>query len=102
MTELRAWAKRWNDASLRQIATLRQPAPPRRWSLLGVFTAGLVAGAIGSYAISRRSGIRRLAKRAVLAGGELPREFRRVEVATPVSVKSHISNHRRKAVAEVT
>lgn len=102
MTDLRSWAKRWNDASLRQIATLRQPAPSRRWPLLGVFAAGLVAGAIGSYAISQRSQIRRLAARAGNVRRELLSELDRVEVATPVGVKSDISNHRRKAALEVT
>jgi hypothetical protein len=102
VTDLRSWAKRWNDASLRQIATSRRPVASGRWPLLGFFTAGLVAGAIGSYAISQRSQIKRLVGRAVMARRELLSEFRRVEGAPPVPVKSNISNHRRKAAAEVT
>lgn len=102
MTDLRSWAKRWNDASLRQIAALREPSPSRRWPLLGAFSVGLVAGAIGSYAISHRSQIAHLARRAVTARRELLSEFGKVEVAKPISVTSDISNHRRKAVAEVT
>jgi len=101
VTDLRSWAKRWNDASLRQIASLRQPVPSRRWPLLGLFTAGLVVGAMGSYAISQRSRIKRLVGRAATARRELSNEFGGFELAAPVSVKSHISNHRRKAAAEV-
>jgi len=62
----------------------------------------LVAGAIGSYAVSQRSQIKRLVGRAVTARRELLDDFSRVELAAPVSVRSHISNHRRKAAAEVT
>lgn len=102
MTNLRSLAKKWNDASLRQIATFREPSPPRRWPLLGAFTVGLVAGAVTSYAIGQRSQIKRLARRAVMARREQLSEFGGVEVAKPVSVKSDISNHRREAVAEVT
>jgi hypothetical protein len=67
-----------------------------------MFAIGLVAGAIGSYAISQRSQITRLARRALMARRELLSEFGRVEVAKPVSVTSDISNHRRKAAVEVT
>ncbi len=102
MTDLRSLAKVWNDAALRQMATLRHASAPRRGPLLGAFTAGLIAGAVISYAISQRSQIRRLARRAVMARREQLGEFGRVEVANPVSVKSDISNHRRKAEAEVT
>ena len=87
---------------MRQMAKLREPSPSRGWPLVGMFAIGLVAGAIGYYAISQRSQIKRLARRALMARRELLSEFGRVEVAKPVSVTSDISNHRRKAVAEVT
>jgi len=102
VTDLRSWAKRWNDASLRQIATLREPSPPSRWPLLGMFATGLVAGAIGSYAVTQRSQIKRFVRRALIARRRVIDEFGGVKVAKPVSVTSHSSNHRRKAVAEVT
>ena len=103
MTDLRSWAKRWNDASLRQIATLREPSPPSRWPLLGMFATGLVAGAIGSYAVTQRSQIKRFVRRALIARRRVIDEFGGVKVAKPVSVTtSHRSNHRRKAVAEVS
>jgi hypothetical protein len=102
MTDLRAWVKRWNDASLRQIATLREPSPRSPWPLLGMLAIGLVAGAIGSYAVTQRSQIKRLARRALMERYQAKRELRAVEDAKPVSVTSHRSNHRRKAAAEVT
>jgi hypothetical protein len=102
VTDLRSWAKRWNDASLRQIATLREPTSSHRWPLVGMFAIGLVAGAIGSYAVTQRSEIKRLTRRALTARREFVGEFGEVEVAKPVSVTSHRSNHRRKAAAEVT
>jgi hypothetical protein len=101
VTDFRSMVKRWNEARLREIASLRRP-PPRRWPFLGMFAIGLLAGAVGSYAVMQRSQIKRLAKRAVRARRELLSEFGRVEVAKPVSVTSHRVNHRRKAVAEVT
>jgi hypothetical protein len=102
VTNMRSWAKRWNDASLRQIATLREPSPPRRWPLLGMLAIGLVAGAIGSYAVTQRSQINLLARRALIAKRQVLDELGGVEVAKPVSVMSHRSNHRRKAAVEVT
>ena len=102
MTDLRSWAKRWSDASLRQIATLREPSPSRRWPLLGMFAIGLVAGAIGSYAVTQRLQIKRLARRALMARREVLGEFGGVEAGEPVSSSSRRSNHRRKAAVEVT
>ena len=102
MTDLRAMAKRWNDASLRRFATLREPSAPSRWPLLGMFAIGLVAGAIGSYAVTQRSQIKRLASRALMARREVLGEFGEVEAGNPVSVTSRSSNHRRKATVEVT
>ena len=102
MTDLRSLAKRWNDASRRRIAILREPSPPSRWPLLGMFAIGVVAGAIGSYAVTQRSQITVLARRALVARRQFLDEFGGVEVAKPVSVTSHRSNHRRKAAVEVT
>jgi hypothetical protein len=67
-----------------------------------MFAIGLVAGAIGSYAVTQRSQIKRLASRALMARREVLGEFGDVEVANPVSVTSRRSNHRRKAAVEVT
>ena len=102
MTDLRSWAKRRNDASVRQIAALREPSPSRRWPLLRMFAIGLVAGAIGSYAVTQRSQIERLARRARIARREVLGELAGVDAAKPISVTSHRSNHRRKAAVEVT
>jgi predicted hotdog family 3-hydroxylacyl-ACP dehydratase len=102
MTDLRSWAKRWNDASLRQIATLREPSPSRGWPLVGMFAIGLIAGAIGSYAVTQRSQIKRLATRVLTARREVVGDFGEVEAAKPVSTTTHRSNHRREAVMEVT
>jgi hypothetical protein len=102
VTKLRSWAKRWNDTSLRQIAILREPSPYRRWPLVGMFTIGLVTGAIGSYAVMQRSQIKLLARRALIARRQVLDELGAVEVAKPVSVTSRRSNHRRKAAVEVT
>ena len=102
MTDLRSLAKRWNDASRRRLTILREPSPPSRLPLLGMFAIGVLAGAIGSYAVTQRSQIRLLARRALVARRRVLDEFGRVEVAKPVSFTSHRSNHRRKAVAEVS
>jgi hypothetical protein len=102
VTNLRSLAKRWNDASLRQIAVLREPPRASRWPLVGMFAIGLVAGALGSYAVAQRSQIESIARRALATGRARLGEFGGVEVANPVSVTSHRSNHRRKAAVEVT
>jgi hypothetical protein len=102
VTDLRSFAKRWNDSSRRHIASLGRPSPPRRWPFIGVFAIGLVAGAICSYAVTQRSQISLLARRALVARRQVLDQFGGVEVAKPVSVASHRSNHRRKAVVEVS
>jgi len=102
VTDFRSLAKRWNEASRRHVAILREPSPPSRWPLLGMFAIGLAAGAIGSYAVTQRSQIKLLATRALNARRQFLDELGEVEVAKPVSVASHRSNHRRKAVVEVT
>jgi hypothetical protein len=57
MTDPRTLPNRWSDAglnwgdsSLRQIANLAPWRSPSRWSLVGMFTAGLFVGAVGAYA----------------------------------------------------
>ena len=102
MTNLRSLAKRWNDASLRQIAILREPPRTSRWPLVGMFAIGLVAGAIGSYAVAQRSQIKGIAGRALATRSAGLGEIDGVEVGKPISVTSHRSNHRRRAAVEVT
>jgi len=69
--------------------------------MFGMFAIGLLAGGIGSYAVTQRSEIRRLARHALMTSEETPLELREVAVAKPASVTSHRSNHRRKASVEV-
>jgi hypothetical protein len=98
--DLTSWPKKWNDASLRQIATLPEFSRSRPWPLLGMLALGVVAGAaIGGYATSRRSLRGRLANYVHRMGDELAgidsvEPLKTVATATP----SH-SNHRRKAAA---
>jgi hypothetical protein len=106
--DLRSWPKkwndaseRWNDASLRQIATLPEYPRSRPWPSLGILAVGLVAGAaIGGYAVSQRSQMKRLASYAHRMGDELG-AMGTLEAAEPVVVMSPRPNHRRKAASEV-
>ena len=100
MIDLRSWAKRWNDASLRQIVSLPSHSSRRGMWLAGGIAIGMVAGALGVYAVTQRIRIAHLVRRARISGHEAPRELDGIE--EPISVTSHHSNHRRKAVAEVT
>ena len=128
MIDLRSWPKEWNAAALRAFAsltddsaatlkrlatlpevsadTLRRLVPfpgrssPRGWPLVGMFTLGLVAGAMGFYAVTKRAEIARVAKRALSMDDELS-SFGEID-SKPVSVTTHRSNHRRKAESEVT
>ena len=92
MIDMRSWPKKWNDASLRQIATLPENSSGG-WSLLGMFAVGVVAGALGSFAMTQRSQLKRLAMRAM---DGMDDESIRV-VAKPASTL----NHRRKAASKV-
>ena len=98
--DIRSWPKKWNDASLRQFATLPEFSPsPRPWPLLGMLALGLVAGvAIGGYTVSQRSHMRRLAGYAHRMGDGLA-DMSTDEVERPLTAPR--SNHRRKAAAEV-
>jgi hypothetical protein len=100
LIDLRSWPKKWNDASLRQIANLPEYSPSRPWPLLGMLALGLVAGAaIGGYAVSQRSQVKRLAMHAQRMGIDLE-AMGRDDIVEPVAVASVRSNHRRKAGAE--
>jgi hypothetical protein len=92
---------RWSDSSLKQIANLAPRSSSSRWPLWGMFTAGLLVGAIGVYAVTRRSRI----KQFLTGEEEGPDESVEVEASEPASFKSHRpnrSNHRRKAGVEVS
>ena len=98
--DIRSWPKKWNDASLRQFATLPEFSPsPRPWPLIGMLALGLAAGvAIGGYTVSQRSHMRRLAGYAHRLGDEMA-EMATDEMERPPTTPR--SNHRRKAAAEV-
>jgi hypothetical protein len=102
VNDLKSLAKRWNNASVRQFATVPELSESHRWPMFGMFAIGLLAGAIGSYAVTQRSQIAHVARRALLERDEMLDELGGVDVAKRVSVTSHRSNHRRKAAAEVT
>jgi hypothetical protein len=113
--DLRSWGKHWNDAAHERIAATRHwnaaaldriaDALPSRtrsraWPLLGMLALGLVAGAaIGGYAVSQRSQMKRLSDYAHRVGDELAGFDS--DDDNPVAVTTHRSNHRRKATSEV-
>jgi hypothetical protein len=98
--DFRSWPKRWNEASLGDFAPLPEYPQSRPWPLLGMLAIGLVAGAaLGGYAVSQRTQMKRLAKHAHRMGDELA-AMGRGEMAEPVAT-THRSNHRRKATSEV-
>lgn len=105
MTDLRALAKRLNDASLSRIANLREPSPGRGWSLVGMFALGALIGAAGVYAVTQRTRIARLAElaaRATMSRRGDSEDLDGIDLDNPISVTTHHSNHRRKAAAEVS
>src|SRR5260370_11906038 len=71
--DLRSWGRHWNDAAMERIADmLPRRAPSRTWPMLGMLAIGLVAGAaIGGYAVSPRSHMKRLSEYADPIGGEM-------------------------------
>jgi hypothetical protein len=101
LQDLRSWGRHWNDAALERIAaTLPRSAPSRTWPLLGMLALGLVAGAaIGGYAVTQRSQMKRLSDYAHRMGDELAGSDNVDD--NPVAVTTHRSNHRRKATSEV-
>jgi hypothetical protein len=100
--DLRSWPKKWNDAGLRDIAILPENSTSRPWPMLGMLAFGLVAGAaLGGYAVSQRSQMKRLARHAHRMGDELAAMGREEAVKSGAAVTSSRSNHRRKAASEV-
>lgn len=100
MTDFRSWPKKWNDASLGDYVTLPEfKQSGGQWSLFGMLALGLVAGAaIGGYAVSQRTQMKKLAKRVHRIGDELAAAAED-EADKPVTTLR--SNHRRKSTLEV-
>lgn len=94
MIDLRSWPKKWNDeARLSRLVTLPEHSGVSPWALVGSFAIGLIAGAaIGGYALSQRSPLRRLVSHT---------DWMEDQGTEPVSVTTHRSNHRPKATSEV-
>lgn len=81
---------------------MREPSRSRSWPLMGVFAIGLIAGAIGSFAVAQRSELKRLAELAFRMNGRVVDESAEAKDANPVQVTARRANHRRKRVSEVT
>jgi len=98
MTDFRSWPKKWNDTSLSDLVVLpefKQSSAP--WPMFGMLALGLVIGAaIGGFAVSQRTQMKRLAKHARRMSDELAAMGDGDEVKPATR-----SNHRRKATAEV-
>lgn len=102
MRDLRYWRDRWNDAALPQIPNLPGESQPRPWPLLGMLALGLVAGAaLGGYAVSQRSQMKRLSEYAHRVGDQLADSGGFEADGPGPVVATHRSNHRRKAASEV-
>jgi hypothetical protein len=98
--DLRSWRNKWNDAELPQIPNFPGESS-RPWPLFGMLALGLVAGAaLGGYAVSQRSQMKRLAAAAHRMGDELA-DMGRLDIKPSPVVATHRSNHRRKAASEV-
>jgi hypothetical protein len=97
LRDLRSLGRHWNDVALHRIAAaLPENSRPRPWPLFGMLMIGLVAGAaIGGYAVSQRSRIRRLVLNAQRMHEDIGPDDE------PVTVTTHRANHRRKATSEV-
>jgi len=96
--DLRSWPKRWNDASWRNAATLPEFSPSRPWPLFGMLALGLVAGAaLGGYAVTQRSRMKKLAMYAHRMSDEL--SGMDGEGDEPIAVVTTRSNHRRKTTS---
>jgi hypothetical protein len=99
--DLRSWGKNWNEAALRRIVNLPQHSRSRPWPLLGMLALGLVTGvAIGGYAASQRSRMKRLSNYAHRLGDELSGGDE-APVKPLAAVTSPRSNHRRKPAVKV-
>jgi len=94
-------AKQWNDAAMRRIAVRLDGPRPSRWPLLAMLALGLVAGAaIGGYAVTQRSQLKRLTLYAPRRG-DGPAEMGSPEANSEAEFTVPRSNHRRKATSEV-
>jgi hypothetical protein len=82
---------------MRRIATQLERRRSSRWPLVGMLALGLVAGAaIGGYAVSQRSQLKRLSVYVRRMGDGLgDMDAPETELTVPRS------NHRRKATSEV-
>lgn len=101
MIDLTSWRKFWNQAALRRVAAMEGKAPSRTWPLLGMLALGLVAGAaLGGYAMSQRSQLKRLATYAGRMRDEVA-GLGKPELEPVAAVTSTRLNHGRKATAEV-
>jgi hypothetical protein len=100
-SDLTSWPKKWNEAAMQRLAAWPQRSQSRTWPMLGMLTLGLVAGAaIGGYAVSQRSQLKRLAAYARGMGYGLG-EVGEADVEPMAVTTPTISNHRRKATSEV-
>lgn len=96
-----SWPREWNRAAMRRIAALEPQAPSRPWPLLGMLALGLVAGAaLGGYAVSQRTQIKRLAVHARRMRDDFAGNGEPADKTVAAGTPRH-SNHRRKATAEV-
>ena len=101
MIDVKSLAKRWNETGLRDIAILPTERSSGPWPMFAMLAIGLVAGAaIGGYAVSQRTQLKRLAKRARRMSDDLA-EMSGAETDESVTVGSHRSNNRRKTTSEV-
>jgi hypothetical protein len=99
--DLAAWRNRFGDINLRRIAILPEKPQSRAWPLLGMLALGLVTGAaLGGYAISQRSQMKRLSTYAHRMRDELA-TMGKVEAEPDAAGSVPRSNHRRKAASEV-
>jgi hypothetical protein len=82
---------------MRRIATQLERRQSSRWPLVGMLALGLIAGAaIGGYAVSQRSQLKRLSVHMRRMGdGLADMDAPEAELTVPRS------NHRRKATSEV-
>ena len=102
LRDLMSWPKKFDAASLRHLARLPEGSPSRTWPMLGMLALGLVAGAaLGGYAVSQRSQMRRLAKYAHRMGDEMAARGKDDDVKTVAVATTTRSNHRRKAASGV-
>ena len=86
---------------MRRLASLERRTPSRTWPLLGMLVLGLVAGAaLGGYAMSQRSQLKRFATYAGRVREAMAR-MGRSELESVDTAKTPRTNHRRKATSEV-